>query len=70
VAKTRTASELFLDAVQKLVQTFGDPPSQQASHGPSLQAIEAVRKKQKEHEERKRRISQAIANGSRISRNI
>jgi hypothetical protein len=36
----------------------------------SIKAIEAIRKKQEEHEERKRRISEATANGARISRSL
>jgi hypothetical protein len=69
VAKQRTTSDLFLGAIEQIARAFSEPRKQNTCE-PSIQAIQAIRQKQEEHEERKRRISQKIANGSRISRNL
>jgi hypothetical protein len=47
---------------------FRDPQKQDA-HAPSIQAIEALRQKQAQQEEQRRRIAQTIANGARLNRN-
>jgi hypothetical protein len=60
---------LFLGAIEQIARAFSEPQKQDTCE-PSVQAIQAIRQKQEEHEERKRRISQTIANGSRISRNL
>jgi len=69
MAGHRTASELFLEAIEQVARAIRDPKKKDDLE-PSIQAIEAIRRKQEEHEERKRRISQRIANGARISRNL
>jgi hypothetical protein len=62
-----TAPEVFAAALKKLASTFPDFRKRGVDE-PSVQAIEAIRKKQEEHEERKRLISESIASGARISR--
>jgi hypothetical protein len=63
-----TVSDSFLRAIDQLARAFRGVRSQRADES-SIQAIEAIKQKQEEHEDRKRRISEAIANGARISRN-
>ena len=64
-----TSSDRFLSAIEQMAKVFKRFQKQSADE-PSIQAVEAVRKRQEEHEERKRRILQATANGARISRNL
>jgi hypothetical protein len=66
--KEPTVSQLFLGAIEQIVRAFREPQKQDA-HEPSIQAIEALRRKQAEHEEQRRRIAQTIANGARLSKN-
>jgi hypothetical protein len=68
IPKEPTASQMFLGAIEQIVRAFREPQEQDA-HEPSIQAIEALRQKQAEHEEQRRRIAQTIANGARLSRN-
>lgn len=69
VADRPIASKVFLRAIEQIAGAFRQSRKPDTSE-PSIQAIEAVRKKQTEHEERKRRISEEIANGARIGRNL
>jgi tRNA A58 N-methylase Trm61 len=68
MAERSTASESFLRAINQMARLFHNARKQSTDES-SIQAIEAIRKKQEEHEERKRRISETIAHGARISRN-
>jgi hypothetical protein len=63
-----TSSEVFSTAVERMASAFREFRKRGIAES-SIQAIEAVRKKQEEHEVGKRRISRAIAAGARISRN-
>jgi hypothetical protein len=63
------ASDSFLKAVERAARTFRDFQEKGIDES-SIQAIEAVKQKQEEHEERKRRISEKISNGARLSRNL
>jgi hypothetical protein len=69
MSKQRTPSDLFAGAIEQIARAFKEP-RKQGTCEPSMQAIQAIRQKQEEHEECKRRISQKVANGSRISRNL
>jgi hypothetical protein len=64
-----SASESFLRAIDQIARALRDVRKQGIDDS-SIQAIEAIRKKQEEHEERKRRIAETIANGDRLSRNL
>ncbi len=68
MADRPTASETFLRAIEQVAQAFNKARKQGVDES-SIQAIKAVREKQAEHEERRRRISEKIANGARLSRN-
>jgi hypothetical protein len=63
-----TASERFLKGIEKIARAIRMPGAK-AAREPQLQAAEAIRREIAEHEERKKRISDAIRNGARISRN-
>jgi hypothetical protein len=66
VANNVTASELFLRGIQQIATALGRPRNEDDE--PSVQAIEALRQKQEEHEEQKRRIAETIAGGAKLSR--
>lgn len=61
-----TASELFLKGIEQISKAFR--PGKQGKSEPPLQAAEAIRQSQAEHEERRRRIAKTIASGARLSR--
>jgi hypothetical protein len=63
-----TSSQLFLKAMEQIARAFREPQTRDA-HEPSLQAIQALKQKQAEHEEQRRRIAQTISNGARLSKN-
>jgi hypothetical protein len=62
-----TASELFLRGIEQIARAFRDAPDRDEQNA-AIQATETIRQKKSEHEERKRRVSEAIRNGARISR--
>jgi len=68
MADRPAASETFLRAIEEIARAFNNARKQGVDES-SVQAIEAVRESQAEHEERRRRISEKIANGARLSRN-
>jgi hypothetical protein len=63
------ASELFFRAIKRAARAFRDSENKGCDES-SIKAIEAVRKKQEEHEEHRRRISEKIKNGARLSRDL
>jgi hypothetical protein len=63
-----SASQLFLKGIEQIVRAM--TTSKKTADESPLQATEAIRQQQEEHEKRKRRISQDIASGARISRNL
>lgn len=62
-----TPSELFLRGIKQLSRSFRKPQGKDAGES-QIQAIEAIRQRQAEHEEQRRRIIDSIAAGARISR--
>jgi hypothetical protein len=64
-----TASGLFFEAIKGLARAQREIRKQNTT-GPSIQLIEAIRQQQEDHEERKRRISEAIAGGAKLSRHL
>jgi uncharacterized protein (UPF0305 family) len=71
---TKTASELFIEGITQIARGLRDRQRDKSGDRNDDDQIStiasALMKKQADHEERKRRISQTIANGSRISRNL
>jgi hypothetical protein len=63
-----STSELFLKGIQQIVRAV--TASKKIANESPLEATEAIRQQQEEHEKRKRRISQDIVSGARISRNL
>jgi hypothetical protein len=69
----KTASNLFIEGIKQIARGLRDhrrDSSDRTDDDQISTVASALMKKQAEHEERKRRISQTIANGSRISRNL
>lgn len=61
-------AELFLRGIEQISRAIRS--AKKAADESPLETTEAVRQQQEEHEARKRRISQDIASGARISRNF
>jgi hypothetical protein len=71
--KSTTASALFLKGIEQMSRGLRNPNAKENGDSDSAGdhvSIAALIKKQAEHEERKRRISQAISSGARISRTL
>ena len=65
--KKTSASELFLRGIEQLSRSLRNPRNQNTIE-PQIQAAEAFREKQAEHERQKGRVNEAIAAGARLSR--
>jgi hypothetical protein len=60
-----TASELFLRGLERLSRAFQGTAKKDE---PTIQTTEAFKRQRQEHEERRKKIADAIASGARISR--